>query len=97
MWRGPSWNSMTMWALEGLMKYGLTEAAAKIAEAALDATAKIYHDTGLIWEFYHPLGGAPETVSRKPENHQHKNQPSSSYLGHAPLIEMARIWEKAAR
>lgn len=96
MWRGPAWNSMTYWALFGLVRYGFLQEAAQIAERALDASAKIFAETGTIWEFYDPDGGDPHLVERKPANKDAANYPSPEYLGHNPLIEMARIWEMGA-
>jgi glycogen debranching enzyme len=95
MWRGPSWNSMTWWAATGCARYGRADAAAVILERALDACAKVYAETGTIWEFYHPLGGSPEDVERKP-NTQFRT-PCRDYLGHNPMLAMARLWETEAR
>jgi neutral trehalase len=87
MWRGPAWNSMTLWAARGCQRYGLHEAAARILGRALDASAQQFERTGTIWEFYHSHGGRPEDVWRKP--HTPYNQPCRDYLGHNPLIAMA--------
>jgi glycogen debranching enzyme len=91
MWRGPTWNSMTYWAARGCLHYGRKEAARRLLEAALDASAAQFERTGTIWEFYHPLGGDPEGLQRKPQTNQ--NTPCRDYLGHNPLIAMARMWE----
>ncbi|MCF6268472.1 MAG: hypothetical protein L3J41_02040 [Melioribacteraceae bacterium] len=93
MWRGPAWNSMTYWAARGCLNYGRKDAAAKILERALDATAKVFDETGTIWEFYHPLGGSPKDLERKP--HTEYNVPCKDYLGHNPMIAMARMYEAA--
>jgi len=90
MWRGPSWNSMTYWAVRGCLKYGRKDAALLILERALDQTAKQFDLTGKIWEFYHPLDGDPRELKRKP-NH---NQPCADYLGHNPVIAMARYFNQ---
>jgi len=91
MWRGPTWNSMTYWAARGCLNYGRKDAAAKLLEKALDNTARIFDETGTIWEFYHPFGGSPEAVQRKP--HTPHNVPCKDYLGHNPVIAMARMFE----
>ena len=91
MWRGPTWNSMTYWVARGCIKYGRDDAAKIILEKALDASAKQFELTGTIWEFYHPFGGDPKELNRKPGTD--KNEPCTDYLGHNPLIEMARLYE----
>jgi putative isomerase len=94
MWRGPVWNSMTYWAARGCARYGRADAARALLEAALDDTAVQYDRTGTIWEYFHPLGGHPEDLQRKP--YTKRNQPWTDYLGHNPLFAMARLWEKSA-
>lgn len=94
MWRGPTWNSMTMWAARGCLTYDRPDAAHRLAEAALDASARVFARTGTIWEFYHPLGGDPTALRRKPQTQQ--NTPCPDYLGHNPLLALARIWEGTA-
>ncbi|WP_324674793.1 MGH1-like glycoside hydrolase domain-containing protein [Hymenobacter sp. GOD-10R] len=91
MWRGPAWNSMAYWAARGCLNYGRKDAAKVILEKALDDSAKQFKRTGTIWEFYHPLGGKPEDVKRKPNTKY--NTPCRDYLGHNPLIEMARLYD----
>lgn len=91
MWRGPAWNSMTMWAAMGCMRYGRYQEAAQILEAALDDTAIKLEETGTIWEFYDSQGGAPETVERKP--HTEFNMPCCDYLGHNPVNYMVHLWK----
>ena len=92
MWRGPAWNSMTYWAARGCVRYGNGEAARTLLEMALDASGEQFERTGMIWEFYHPHGGKPEEVQRKP--HTHFNTPCRDYLGHNPLIAMARLYDE---
>ena len=94
MWRGPVWNSMTYWAARGCARYGRADAARALLEAALDDTAAQYDRTGTIWEYFHPMGGHPEDLQRKP--YTKRNQPWTDYLGHNPLFAMARLWEKSA-
>jgi putative isomerase len=89
MWRGPTWNSMTYWAARGCMRYGRQDAARCLLERALDASALQFERTGTIWEFYHPHGGDPLQLERKP--HTQYNTPCPDYLGHNPLIAMARM------
>lgn len=92
LWRGPAWNSMTYWAARGCLRYGENEAARVIVERALDRSAEQFERTGTVWEFYHPLGGRPEDLERKP--HTKFNTPCREYLGHNPLIAMARMYDE---
>jgi putative isomerase len=94
LWRGPAWNSMTYWAATGCMRYGHTAAARRLLGAALDQSAKQYRKTGTIWEFYHPHGGDPRECARKP--YTVYNAPCLNYLGHNPLLAMARLWDCVA-
>ncbi len=91
MWRGPTWNSMTYWAALGCCRYGRADAARALLERALCASAVQFERTGTIWEFYHPHGGEPEVLRRKP--HTAYNTPCRDYLGHNPLIAMAHLLE----
>ena len=93
LWRGPAWNSMTYWAARGCMNYSAYDAAATLLERALDDCAAQFERTGTIWEYYHPQGGKPEDLQRKPDTEF--NQPCSDYLGHNPLLAMARLYEQA--
>ncbi len=93
MWRGPAWNSMTYWAARGCLRYGRGDAASRLLERALDASAAQFERTGTIWEFYDALGGPPELLQRKP--HTPFNAPCRDYLGHNPLIAMARMYDAA--
>ncbi|MBN2312052.1 MAG: glycoside hydrolase, partial [Candidatus Hydrogenedentes bacterium] len=79
-WRGPAWNSMTYWAARGCARYGFNAAGASLLERALDDSAAQFARTGTVWEFYHPDGGRPEDVQRKP--HTPFNTPCRDYLGH---------------
>ena len=94
MWRGPAWNSMTYWAARGCVRYQRPDAARALLAAALDDTAAQFDRTGTIWEFYHPAGGHPEDLQRKPSTQ--RNRPWQDYVGHNPLFAMARLWEKCA-
>lgn len=91
MWRGPTWNCMTMWAARGCLRYGETDGARRMLEAALNATAKQFERTGTVWEFYHPQGGGPTTLFRKPTG---RTAPCRDYLGHNPLFAMIDLWRK---
>ncbi|MEO6053529.1 MAG: trehalase family glycosidase, partial [Chthoniobacterales bacterium] len=95
MWRGPAWNSMTYWAARGCMHYGRADAAHKLLGAALDQSAKHFRTTGAVWEFYHPHGGSPTDCARKP--YTKFNSPCLNYLGHNPLLVMARLWKATLR
>jgi putative isomerase len=95
MWRGPTWNSMTYWAARGCLRYDRHDAASALLARALDQSAAQFDATGTIWEFYHPHGGDPMAVQRKP--HTAFNVPCRDYLGHNPLIAMARLYEAVSR
>lgn len=92
MWRGPAWNSMTYWVSRACINYGREDAAKILLEKALDQSAKQFKKTGTVWEFYHPLGGEQTELKRKPQTE--KNDPCKDYLGHNPLIAMARMYDK---
>jgi glycogen debranching enzyme len=91
-WRGPAWNSMTMWAARGCLRYGRADAARAILEHALDDSVVQFERTGTIWEFYHPHGGPQESLQRKPQTTY--NTPCRDYLGHNPLIAMAKMFDE---
>jgi arylsulfatase A-like enzyme len=93
MWRGPAWNSMTYWIARGCIHYGRDDAAKILLEKALDQSAIQFKKTGKIWEFYHPFGKSPVKLDRKPHSSK-PNRPCQDYLGHNPLIEMARMYDK---
>jgi len=93
MWRGCAWNSMTLWAAEACLKYGRADGAAELLGKALDDTAAQFARTGTVWEFYHPFGGQPEALIRKPG--RAIEGPCRDYLGHNPLSAMARVWAAA--
>jgi glycogen debranching enzyme len=93
MWRGPAWNCMTYWAARGCLRYGRADAARRLLEAALDATATQFERTGTIWEFYHPTLGDEESLFRKPTG---RRTPCRDYLGHNPLFAMADLWRKCS-
>jgi hypothetical protein len=93
MWRGPAWNCMTYWAARGCLRYGRPDAARRLLEAALDATALQFERTGTIWEFYHPALGDPELLFRKPSG---RRIPCRDYLGHNPLFAMAELWRQCS-
>ncbi|CAM4217960.1 MGH1-like glycoside hydrolase domain-containing protein [Zobellia nedashkovskayae] len=95
MWRGPSWNSMTYWIARGCTQYGREDATKILMEKALDQSSVQFEKTGTIWEFYHPLGGSPKDVLRKPQTE--KNEPCKDYLGHNPLIEMTRLYDSVKK
>jgi putative isomerase len=90
MWRGPAWNSMAYWAARGCSLYGRDDAALKLLEAALDASALQFERSNTVWEFYHPHGGNPLELMRKYNTRQ--TTPCRDYLGHNPVIAMARMW-----
>lgn len=94
LWRGPAWNSMTYWAARACVRYNRPDAAVRLLEAALDDSAKQFARTGTIWEFYHPQGGFPEKLERKPASKADHNPPCHDYLGHNPLLAMARLWQQ---
>jgi hypothetical protein len=94
MLHGPAWNSFTLWAIEGCLKYGQRQGARHLLEKALDGTAAQFKRTGTVWEFYHPLGGEPDKLERKPG--QAQKIPCRDYLGHNPLRAMWRLWAALA-
>ena len=73
--------------------YDRPDATYLLLERALDATNAQFARTGTVWEFYHPHGGDPQELQRKP--HTSYNSPCTDYLGHNPLIAMARLYELA--
>ncbi|TKG90812.1 hypothetical protein EYV94_23395 [Puteibacter caeruleilacunae] len=95
MWRGPVWNSMTFWIVKGCIHYGRYDAAKILLERALDSTAKQFAQTGEIWEFYHPHGGDPKKVKRK--GNIGRDYPSPAYLGHNPLLAMAKLYDEVKK
>ena len=92
MWRGPAWNSMTYWAARGSARYGRPDAAVQLLERALDESSRVFNETGLMWEFYHPFGGNPKELARKPQREY--NHPCPSYLGHNPFYGMALMYDE---
>jgi hypothetical protein len=95
MWRGPVWNSMTYWAARGALRYDRRDVARQLLEAALDDTAAQFERTGQLWEFYSPFNGHPEDLKRKPTTQ--RNQPFPDYMGHNPLLAMARLWAACSK
>jgi len=91
LWRGPTRNSMTYWAARGCLRYGWNQAAKSLLENALDGTAKIFQQTGKLWEFYPPQN---ESVSLLSRDVQGIEGVLPDYLGHNPLIAMAVLWQK---
>lgn len=89
MWRGPAWNCMTYWAARGCVRYGRQDAARKLLEGALDATAAQFKKTGTIWEFYHPKGGEQTALRRKDTG---RKIPCEDDLGHNPPFAMVDLW-----
>jgi hypothetical protein len=83
---------MTCWAARGCVRYGFREEAAALLGRALYSSAREFLRTGTIWEFHHPHGGRPEDMRRKP--HTEFNTPCRDYLGHNPLIAMARMCDE---
>jgi putative isomerase len=90
LWRGPAWNSMTYWVARGCLIYGRKDAAIQLLEKALDSSSAQFEKTGTIWEFYHPFGGDQTALLRKPRSGVYL--PSSDYLGHNPLLAMAKLY-----
>jgi putative isomerase len=82
---------MTYWAARGCVRNERKDAARKLLEAALDATAVQFERTGTIWEFYHPQLGDPKSLVRKSTG---RPIPSQDYLGHNPLFAMVDLWRK---
>ena len=53
-WKGSVWPSMNTMALYGLERYGYDKLARDIALNHLDVVAKVWRNTGTIWESYPP-------------------------------------------
>lgn len=87
---GPAWNSFTLWSTEACLRYGHAAGARELLEKSLDRTAIQFARTGTVWEFYHPFGGEPESLVRKPG--RAIKGPSRDYLAHNPLRAMYRLW-----
>lgn len=87
---GPAWNAFTMGADLACLQYDRADGARQLLGKALDRTAEEFARTGTVWEFYHPLGGRPEDVTRKPG--QAFTASCREYYGLNPLWAMARIW-----
>ena len=85
---------MAWWAAQACLNYDYRLEAQTILEKAVDSTAEQFKKTGTIWEFYHPEGGNPEELTRKPDTEF--NKPCKDYLGHNPLLAMARLWSDLA-
>ncbi len=76
----------------GCLRYGDADAAHRLIEQALDATATQFDRTGAIWEFYHPQLGDQATLVRKPAA---RKDPCRDYVGHNPLFAMTDLWRRA--
>jgi hypothetical protein len=85
---------MTYWAARGCIRYGDAADAHKLLAAALDDTDKQYDRTHVLWEYYDPMVNHPEDLKRKPETK--RNMPFTDYMGHNPLLAMARMWQATA-
>ena len=57
-WCGSVWAPTTTMVIEGLNKYGYHELATEVALNHIELVAKVYEETGTIWENY-----APNTLS----------------------------------
>jgi glycogen debranching enzyme len=95
MWQGCSWNSFSFWFAYGMFKNGFYAECKELTEKILDATDKIYKSTGKIWEFYHPFGGSPLELARKPQNAQ--NTPCFDYVGHSPLVAIFNLYQECCK
>jgi len=88
MWRGGAWNSLTLMAVLGCLRYNRADAAEQIARRVLHWSDAWYRRTGAVWEFYHPRGESPATMARKRAPYL---LPCREYLGHNPLFALARV------
>lgn len=86
-WLGPVRNSQLLFLLLGLKGYGLAQAAAHLAERALDMTAQQFLKSKNIWEFYHPQGGHPQEMIKWVDGIL--ETPMASHLTHNPLLAIA--------
>ncbi len=58
-WRGAVWAPTNTMVIKGLENYGYRDLARKIALKHLEISAKVFEDTGTIWENYAPDSALP--------------------------------------
>ena len=61
-WRGGVWCMMEYMIAEGLVSAGLADAAHRLARRHVEAVARVFRDTGSIWESYSPAAVAPGRI-----------------------------------
>lgn len=64
-WRGAVWAPTNTMVIRGLEKYGYDDLARKIAIKHLTIVAKVFENTGTIWENYEPENIAPGKINGK--------------------------------
>lgn len=52
MWRGPTWANVNYLVVDGLRRYGRRAEADHIARRTIEEIVRVYHDEGVIFEFY---------------------------------------------
>ena len=64
-WSGPAWPVVNYLVARGLQRYGFAAEAADLRDRTLDAVARTYVRTGVLWEFYDAAGeAAPAELGR---------------------------------
>ncbi len=58
-WQGGTWCIMDTMAVKGFERAGRPGTAHRLARHAVEAVAKVFADTGFIWESYHPCSVEP--------------------------------------
>lgn len=64
-WRGGVWSIAEYMIAEGLVACGMSDDAHRISRRHVEAVAKVFHDTGSIWESYSPMAYAPGKIYGK--------------------------------
>ena len=64
-WRGAIWAPTNTMVIRGLEKYGYDDLAREIAIKHLTLVAKVFENTGTIWENYEPENIAPGKINGK--------------------------------
>ena len=66
MWRGPTWANVNYLVVDGLRRYGRRAEADHIARRTIEEIVRVYHDEGVIFEFYDAEAArSPRALHRK--------------------------------
>ena len=63
-WQGGSWCITDSMVVKGFEAAGRLETAHRIARHSVEGVAKVFADTGYVWESYHPCAVAPGKMSK---------------------------------